>query len=159
MRLITIGRLMDEKKRAMAYKIYNDETKKSAIIAISDLSKRMNENKLNIIGLKLVDQIYNTRDDYKLTRKIKAQTGLFKAANLDEINSKGFVIGEPTRIVVLGAYGFKDDREFLCVNGNCDEFIVGYDDFIEKVKRNEVVGARYTSHLEIFKPLNMQYYK
>lgn len=156
MALYVIARLLDEKGRSLAYKIYSDQTKKSMLIHRRDIINEIYSKNRAIVGIDILVQNIGE----KCSVQIKEQRNLFKTAKTDAVDCKGNLITNNPKYVVIGVYGFGINREFKCVDGNAVEYKIPYERFIELLHENRIVGAAlHNGAIHIYKDCNKQLYE
>ena len=159
MGLFVIGRMLNECSKVIGYKIYNSETKKSGLIAKADLTNIVAQGKHEIVGLRVAEVPYVANHELVSAKRLRETSGLFNVSHLSNVDCWGKVIGSPDVYVVIGVYGFGEARQFKCVNGNCFERFIPYEEFVDKLKKKEIVGAIYgTRKIDIHKKCRSQIY-
>ena len=156
MALYVIARLLDEKGRSLAYKIYSDQTKKSMLIHKRDIVNELLNKNRTVVGIDVLTHIVGDKCSFQ----VKEQRNLFKTANTDAVNCKGNLITNKPKYVVIGVYGFGTNREFECVDGDAVEYRIPYERFIELLHENRIVGAElHNGAIHIYKDCNKQIYE
>lgn len=156
MALYVIARLLDEKGRSLAYKLYSDQTKKSMLFHKKDIVNELLNRNRAVVGIDLITHFAGD----KCNCQIKEQRNLFKTANTDVVDCKGNLITDKPKYIVIGVYGFGTNRVFKCVDGNAVEYKIPYERIIELLNENRVVGAAlHNGAIHIYKDCNKQLYE
>lgn len=156
MALFVIARLLDEKGRSLAYKVYSNTTKKSMLIHKRDVADEIINKNVRVIGLEPKTIVVND----KCSTKIKELRNLYKTTETDEVDCIGNLITDKPKYIVLGVYGFGANRVFKCVDGNAVEHMIPYDEFYELLKEKRIIGATINKGaIHIYKDCNKQLYE
>lgn len=160
MKLFVIGRILGSNGKVQAYKIYNEETQKSDLIARADVSKHMIDEGIKIIGLKIANKNYNTQQDAMSIRTVMLETkNVFLTGKVDRLNGKGISIDEVKHYVVMGVRGFEEAREFKCVGSDEKVRFIEYAPFIKLIEEDRIIGAVITNEkLHLFPECKEQLY-
>jgi uncharacterized membrane protein len=158
MKNYVIGRYL-EKKKAIAYKIYNDTTRKAELIAKDDLIKRIQAGE-EIVGLKVSEGTYKTLYGVEVNTHLIENKYIFITSHTDEVDCYGNPKEKTGKYIVVGHIGFGEARIYICINSKAEMKEFTYDDFIEAIKAEKIIGAIIADdEIKLFKPCSNQYYR
>ena len=160
MDVYVIGKFCDENGYSEAFKLYDKRTKKTKIVAKNDIKKAMADHDMKIGGLQVITKTFDTDHGFVTVGiKVQVRKSMYNIFRLEEIDGNGYPKEKPNVFVLMGYYKFGVDRIFQCVDASGAEHLLDYELFMEKVKKNEIIGATYRNNkLAIYKDNKNQLY-
>jgi Uncharacterized conserved protein len=144
MSLFAIARI-EENSKAVAFRVYDDQTKKSQIFLKEALLNVMIKD-TEITGLKLNTRCIGNESIYYY---LVQSSGVYNSSGLTVINGKGEPVGEE-KYVLLGITGFCEEKHYKLVDYKGDESLVDQNTFKTMVQSNQVIGAKYQNDKFVF---------
>lgn len=150
-RLFVIGRLLTDKERIEAYKIYDAKTNEVQLISrkkVMNLAKVANPNELVIVGLKRRGKVL----DNKGLPVIIENDYLYATKELDKLNGYGEPIKETGKKILIDIKGYQEAATYRVVDSRGKQQWLSQKDFMQLLEEEKIIGAKlYNSGVRVYK--------
>lgn len=145
-----------------ACRIFDTDTKEVKDISITKIRKAL-KNGVRVVGFKIMYNIDATTKKGAVRSNVsRNNTAKFRWRNIPRLTGKGELINteDAKYMTVIGWSGFAEMKKYHLIDWQGKETLINIEEFIEKVKAEEVNGVSYDSKYNkplLSKELNEEY--
>lgn len=157
MRLFIVGRLINDKGRIEAYKIYEADKKQLGLYSRDNVHDVVRRGILVVGLMKKLNSEGNVARNSDGKIKVVENRHLYSTVKTDDVNSKGEPLEQSEKVCLIGLNGFCEDTKYRVVDSMGHEKWLEHRDFENLVDQNKVVGALRTGkNISIYKHCKYQ---